>query len=176
MNILLHIAYRQDNIQRMPIDDIIDSVTSMTYGEMGFVIVSLILLGYCIFLIINRRRCLPKSGTIKYLSGYPIFYEPKNGVVEIKGDNVIFKDFLGDEVFFSIPLRQITQVTTRQGQMSALAYLSLGPFAGLSSHNYLIITFKHDGKEYSVEFYAHRESFINRKLKKEIDEAIKSLK
>ncbi|RKY82995.1 hypothetical protein DRQ11_13685, partial [candidate division KSB1 bacterium] len=102
--------------------------------------------------------------TVKYEYGYPNFEDSKEGIIEIKDNKIIFKEFAEDEVFFSIPLVQITNVTTDYKFMDTLTYWGIR----LVDRNYLFITFRQEAKEYTVLFSTHGDSFVNEKLKQEI--------
>jgi len=122
--------------------------------------------------IVYRRKVFGETGTIKYDFGYPGFDDLKEGVIEVENDKVIFKEFVGNTIFFSIPLKQIIKVSTESKVMSSLTYWAIGPVGGLlSERNYLFIIFHQDDKDYTVRFSTHRHSFINKKLKGKILEA-----
>lgn len=175
MNIILHLAYKQNNIPRTPIDDFIEGFQGMGHGQIAILIIGLLTLLFCINIIVKRDKYLPESDTLKYYYGYPSFDEPREGVIEIKGWSVIFKEFIGDKIFFSIPLKQIIDVKTEFKLMSALTYWAIGVPGIATEKHYLIIKFKQEDKDYSVQFSTNRESLVSIKLKKQILEAMKKV-
>jgi len=173
ISLFVNLAYRQDNIPRTPFDDILEGVKAGGSRQMIFLVIMLIIVIFLINMIVKRRKYLPESETVKYLSGYPSFDETKEGVVEIKDNSIIFKEFAGNKTFFFIPLKQIANVTTQSKLMSALTYFAIGIPGIATERNYLTITFKQDGRDCSVRFSSQRESLVNEKLKKQILEAMK---
>lgn len=57
--------------------------------------------------------------------------------------------------------------------MLALTYWAIGIPGIATEKHYLIIKFKQEGKDYSVQFSTNRESLVSIKLKKQILEEMK---
>lgn len=154
------------------IGDFVEYFCKASMWEKLFLVFTITMVVFFLYAIIYRRKVFGETGTIKYDFGYPGFDDLKEGVIEVENDKVIFKEFAGDSIFFSIPLKQIIKVSTGRKVMSSLTYWAIGPVGGLlSERNYLFIIFHQDDKDYTVRFSTHRHSFINEKLKEEILEA-----
>lgn len=173
---LLHIGYRQDNIPRVPIDDFIDNIKGMSVGQAVFAIGGVICAIFMFSLIVYRREYLVDSETMKYFLITPSSIGTKAGTIAIEDGAVIFKEFMGNEVFFSAPLKAIIDVKTEYKSFSSFQYFFLGLPSLFLEKNYLVIKFQENGKEQSARFYTHRESFINEKMKKEILKAIREFR
>lgn len=145
--------------------------SSIEIGDIALYVISGFIALFFIYCIIYRRKIFGETGTVKYEYGYPDFEGSKEGIIEIKDNKIIFKEFVGDKVFFSIPLVQITNVTTDYKFMGSLTYWRIGSYGLFGERNYLFITFRQEGKEYTVVFSTHRHSFVNEKLKQEILDA-----
>ena len=171
MGFLLNLSYRQDNIGGTLYDHLLEGLGCMGGSQIIILITALIIIVFLIAVVVNRKKYLPESETIKYIYGYPAFDNTKEGIIEINDDKVIFKESFGNKIYFLIPLKQITNVTAHRNPMSAIAYWRLGPAAIAMEVNCLMIKFQQDNKEYSVEFLANRNSTIIQKLEKDILEA-----
>ena len=172
MDLLLNIAYRQDNIPRTVFDDIVEGMKTGGRGRIVFLAIGLIAIIFLLNVVANRKKYLPKSETVKYLYGYPSFDGIKEGIIEITAKDLIFKEFADERIFFTIPLEQITTVFTEHKPLSALTYFAIGLAGIATERNYLIVKFRRDGIDHSVKFSAQRESCVIDKLKCGISEAI----
>lgn len=144
--------------------------------EKGFFVFIIGIITFFLYAIIYRGK-LFETGTVKYDSGYPGFDDSAEGVIVVENDKIIFKELSGSKarIFFSIPLGQITDVSTNSKLMTPFSYWFLGAYAILSERQYLTITFHQEGKYYIIWFSTHSKSIINRKLKEEILQAKNNL-
>lgn len=143
--------------------------------DWGAIILSIVFGGTIVFLVyflFDIQNIFKNIKTQKYLRGYPSSekLDPSDGIIEVRSQEVAFKEPVGEKEYFTIPLDRINNVLVRsEGDASK------GVLGGLSSifaeRQYLYIEFAHDEEWHTVQFSAHKASSVNDEVMNKILEA-----
>ncbi|MCX5667947.1 MAG: hypothetical protein NTY34_06535 [Candidatus Omnitrophica bacterium] len=153
----------KDGIPHGPLDVIVESFETMPRGSIVLLVVACIVIVCLITMVVHRQKYLPKSETVKYMRGYPGLKEWTEGVIEILGDNIVFKEFCG-------VLNNVVDVKKSYSQMGSLTYWAIGVFGSLAERGYLTIKYKQGSIINSLVFSVGKEGVnVVDKLKSVID-------
>ena len=93
------------------------------------------------------------------------------GLIEVSGERVDFKEPKGSKVYFSIPLDQIKDVSTGKKNSDYQENVLIKFLNMLSEDQYLFIKLYHQKSEHTLQFSAHKASSVNSDIKRKILDA-----
>lgn len=148
--------------------------------DLGAIVLYLIFGGTLVFLVsfaFDVKRIYKNIRTQQYLSGYPESdkLKPADGVIEVRSEDIAFKNPDGEKEYFSIPLNRINNVSTKREKGDAPSSVLGGLSNILDERQYLFIEFNHDDKWHTVQFSTHKASNVNDEVMHKILEARNNL-
>lgn len=155
-----------------PFLDWANQLTLWEWIGFAFLLVTILYLFYC---MIYRRTHFGESMELRYEGGFPGVEGPLDGEFELADGELCFKDlWKPKQIHFRIPLDRISNVSTRHGGLSTLAYWAIGAPAIFGQHNFLEISLRNSQeKPHALRFIAGRHSKAPQVWWKRLQEAVK---
>jgi len=132
---------------------------------------------FLVYLLFDVKRIASGSRRLEYLSGDPdnADHESAEGVIEVDGDVVHFREEDSGKVHFSLPLRGIKEVRKEYGGSGHSNNVARNIHRFLDERQYLFIELKQEPKSRTLRFSSHRTSHISDEVAEKILTAKKSL-
>ena len=100
--------------------------------------------------IMSAEEDFGENEAVQYDLGHPDLDDLKEGILEIKDTDLLFKEQYKDKIYFTIPLKQISEVKTHRKLLSSS--MNDGMASMGAEKNYLFVKFQKDGREHTAMF------------------------
>jgi hypothetical protein len=147
--------------------------SSLDLGAFVLLVIYAAVLIFLIYLLFDIKNIYGRVKTQKYVFGPPEHeaLTSSEGIIEVRGDEVAFRDLSGGRTYFSIPLERITSVSTDSEAEDSSNGIINRVSSLFNERNYLFIEFRENSKWHKLQFSAHKASSVNDEVKEEILEA-----
>ena len=134
--------------------------------DFGALVLYIIMASTVFFLVgflFEARRIPSSRRTQKYEAGHPLHSKLKHaeGIIEVKGSEIVFKEPEIGKEHFSIPLKSVRRVSNGRkgsaGKEDVLAKAS----RFLDEREYMLVEFEENGKWHTVRLSAHKFANVN---------------
>ena len=132
---------------------------------------------FLVYLVFDIKKIYRNVRTQQYVSGYPALdkLKPAEGIIEVRSEDIAFKEPDSEKEYFSIPLNRIKNVSTKAETIDSSGGVLSGLSSMLDERQYLYVEFNHDNKWHTVQFSAHKASSVNDEVLRKILEARSNL-
>lgn len=142
-------------------------------GAIVLYIIFGIVMGFLVYALIDIRNVYGQIRTQRYVLGLPDHKDlvESEGILEVKGDRVVFMEPSGGKEHFCIPLDRIKNVTTGPRKIDPQDRLVKRLSGLIDEDKYLYIEFQDDDKGHTLQFSAHKTSPVSDEVRNSILEA-----
>ena len=135
---------------------------SIDFGAVAlYVIFALTVASLCYFLF-EARKLSASMRTQKYEAGHPMHDKLKSaeGVMEVKGSDLVFRDPERGGEYFSVPLENVRRVS-KSGESTDREDIIRKASKLLDEREYMQLEFEEGGKWHTVRLSAHKLANVN---------------
>ena len=125
---------------------------------------------FLVYFLIDIKSVFAKSRRQRYMLGHPEYkdLESSEGVIEVKKDKAVFKEIPTGKEYFSIPLEEITDVSTGYGAVNASNNMLRSISRLVDERHYLFIEVQKNERRHTLKFSSHRASPVNDEVRERI--------